>query len=385
MRFVPQNEISVEISRNLSGLEQFESDFRSLFNSSKHQPSLSYDWLRCLCMTHLSDTDELLVVRLIDKLNKLVGLVPFVIRTESFFGLPYVSIFPISELYGTHTDILLKNYDEDLLDSLIHGLLELDAKWDVLRLKRVIEGSKLLSSIRSALKKTARKSRLYRAFPSYYLKLEGTFEDYLMDRSSKFRNYLKRKERSLETIGQVSIKEIRMPGKVEVAFQDLLKIEEGSWKHTHGTAISSVDRQRLFYRNICEAAAKAGTLHLMIAKVDKEPIAYNLGVITGRTYYYLKTSYLDKYRKASPASVLRAALVRSMYDSGVSMIDFPGEPYEWEKQWTRDYRWNYGVELCNSHTRARAYWALKELRMLFGKRRSESIKYADPRDLKGKR
>ena len=60
--------------------------------------------------------------------------------------------------------------------------------------------------------------------------------------------------------------------------------------------------------------------------------------MTAAGYHYLKTSYDHALRPLGPAAVLRARLIEGLIASGVRRLDFPGEPYEWESQWTDTVR-----------------------------------------------
>ena len=118
-------------------------------------------------------------------------------------------------------------------------------------------------------------------------------------------------------------------------------------KHKHGTAISAIPHQIAFYRELIGGAYKAGRLHLTFLVLNDKPVAYNLGVVSNGCYYYLKTSFNEAYRHLGVASVCRARLIRMLIDEGLENFDFPGEPYEWEKQWTRNLRWHRSFTIYN--------------------------------------
>jgi CelD/BcsL family acetyltransferase involved in cellulose biosynthesis len=167
---------------------------------------------------------------------------------------------------------------------------------------------------------------------------------------------------------------------VEEALDHLLQVEARSWKHTHGTAMSVLPRQRAFNRLICEGAARRGRLHLMLMYLDDVPIAYDLGITAADRYSYLKTSFDETYRRLSPATVLRAGLVKTLIAEGVRCIDFPAAPFKWEEQWTDTLRRRYSFLAFNRTPRGMLYWLLLRLRDLF--RRSpdeEGVQYVDPR------
>jgi CelD/BcsL family acetyltransferase involved in cellulose biosynthesis len=111
-------------------------------------------------------------------------------------------------------------------------------------------------------------------------------------------------------------------------------------------------------------------------------VAYNLGLIENGTYYYLKTSYDQAERPYSPATFLRAKLVEELIGRGVKYVDFPAEPYEWERQWTDEVRWHRSVTLFAPSAVGIAYCAYRKVKSLCRGSASQSIQYVNPRDLK---
>src|SRR6185436_7683704 len=173
---------------------------------------------------------------------------------------------------------------------------------------------------------------------AYVLDLPKTYEAYLAARSAKFRNHLKRTERKLAGSGRIEVHELSDPAAFDAAYDAVLQVERASWKHSFGSAITAVAHQSAFYRDLGRAALGAGRLHLQWMTLDSRPIAYNFGYLTRAGYHYLKTSYDHELRPLGPATVLRARLIESLIARGVPRLDFPGEPYEWESQWTDSVR-----------------------------------------------
>ena len=145
-------------------------------------------------------------------------------------------------------------------------------------------------------------------------------------------------ELELSANGTVKFHELSHHQDFDAAFGALLQIEQGSWKQSFGSSITAVARQSGFYRDFASAAFGRGALHLQWLTINAKPVAYNLGYMTQGGYHYLKTSYDHAYRPVSPATVLRARLVEGLIERGVDRLDFPGEPYEWESQWTDTVR-----------------------------------------------
>ena len=215
------------------------------------------------------------------------------------------------------------------------------------------------------------------AYASYFLELPATFDEYLSARSSKFRSYLKRVERKIAAESEVSVTDHTAVDEVDHAYDMLLEIERASWKHEHGTAISAVPHQVGFYRDLCQGAAARGRLHLQVLSLGGRPAAYNLGYIRDSTYFYLKTSYGEAWRQLGVATCLRAHLIRSLIERGLCFMDFPAEPYEWERQWTETVRWHKKVALF-SVTPVGMGLSLAE-RLRRDKAANRSVNHIDPR------
>ena len=219
--------------------------------------------------------------------------------------------------------------------------------------------------------------------PSFYLPLPETYERFLAQRSSKFRNYLNRMTKKLLQHGEIEFTHCSHNFDLAVAFEKIMTIENSSWKHEHGTAISAIERQERFYHCLCELEHQKKRLHLTFLNINKQPIAYNMGLIHNNTYYYLKTSYDKDFRKESPSTVLRAHLIKMLIDMPtVNAFDFPGEPYEWERQWTNDLRWHRSVVGFNTSLKARIFALLSLIKRRTDKHRNErQLQYVDPRNL----
>jgi CelD/BcsL family acetyltransferase involved in cellulose biosynthesis len=129
-----------------------------------------------------------------------------------------------------------------------------------------------------------------------------------------------------------------------------------------------------------------GNLHLTFLTVKGQAIAYNLGYLGESTYYYLKTSYDEAFRAQSPGTVLRAWLIRDLIADGIEIFDFPGEPYEWEAQWTQELRWHRSLLLYNNTIRARLLSYLERLNNLKRKKKMEKkVVFQNPFEIQAPR
>lgn len=373
--------VVAEILHGRAKLVELQADWDRLMERGGYEPSVSFEWTAALMESHIRKHDEVVFV-ILKKKGALIGIIPLVVRPTRVLGQTFIRVFPVSEFYNTHSDLLLEDVSEPVVAAFVDALYGMSLRWDVFSMTRLLEEQPICTYLSKALQRRGRPFEVRREQPSFYLELAGTFEGYLQRRSGSFRNALKRIERKLMSRGQIEVRSHRDYSNIDQAYDELLSIEGRSWKQVHGTSISSVSRQATFYRRLCSTALLKDWLHLSFLRLDGRPIAYNLGLIVNNTYYYLKTSYDHVERPLSPATLLRARLIEELIGRGVKILDFPGEPYEWERQWTDDVRWHRSLTLFGGTFKGLAYGLYRKINRLGGRNRYDVVTYVDPRAAK---
>jgi CelD/BcsL family acetyltransferase involved in cellulose biosynthesis len=348
--------ITAEVLRSRSEVEALAAEWERLFRAGRYQPSLSFEWSRAILCNHLASSSDWFVIVLRCQ-REIAGVVPMMYVRERLFGVEITTLQPIQELYKTHGDLLFDTSDAELTKTWLESLLKLDLKWDLLRVSRVFEKHPLFVVL-AEKRPIDLQMRLRMEQPSYYIELPPTFHEYLASRSGKFRNYLKRAERKSRMLGELTLTSSSDVQSLPAQYEDLLSIERQSWKHSHGTAITAVDHQRGFYRDLTLGALLSGRLYLTFLRIDGKAVAYDLGLICGGCYYYLKTSFIETHRPYGVATVGRARLVERLIADGVTGFDFSGAPYEWEAQWSDSLNWHRSLLVCNKTLRGRLLWLL---------------------------
>lgn len=375
--------LSFDIVKDQQEIEKYYAVWDALFAANSYQASASVDWTHALLRTHVgSDRCILIVLR---NAGDIVGLVPLAITTTKKYGIALTTAFPVAHYYCPHNDLLLKDPSEEAAAALMQALNSSGLRWDVLRFRRFTEDNPAIASLERYLRTSPYTYESSTGSPSFFIRLDGSYNDYLMKKSGNFRYNLKRKEKKLNALGDVAYLTRSDFGTIDDAYNAVLHIEENSWKHKHGTAITSVDRQRVFYKELCERAEAKGWLRLRFFTLNKEPVAYNMGLIKNGAYYLLKLSYHDRFRQMSPGTLLIARLVEELTREGIKEFDFAGEPYEYEKQWTDDYREHRSIVVYNNTVRAKAFSLYHSLKNRLTKESGEGISYRDPRANKPKK
>jgi CelD/BcsL family acetyltransferase involved in cellulose biosynthesis len=353
--------IDFEIIRNDKAIEKYFPLWDETFDSSVYEPSVSVEWTRALLNTHVEYNSFMLIV--LRKAREICGIVPLVIVKAKKLGFSYLTAMPISEYYNTHSDLLLLQSKEEGAGILLKALNSLNENWDIFRIQRFVETNPCLNILERSLKKTPMlKFEIYPETPSYYIQLGHSYEAYLNNRTKNFRSNLKRHEKKVNSMGRVSYYGIQEGDNISDLYQKILYIEENSWKHKRGTAITSILKQKEFYKQFCESSFKKKWLCLRFLSINDEPIAYEMGVIKQNKYYSLKASYHEKYKKTGSATVLFAWLIRDLIQSGIEEYDFTSEPYDYERQWTDKLRAHKSLIVYNNSYKARLVYLYNSMK-----------------------
>jgi len=347
--------IKVQVIEEKSKLEEYTKSWEELYNSDAHDISTSTGWTQALLNTALSDGDKFILV-VLSKFDKVVGIVPLIIRKgRSIFGTHTRHIFPISKLYHIHSDLLIDANNEELSDAFMSAVFTVADKWDVFSFGNFLESNPIYHNIRNYLKMSRINYRTFAEYPSFFIPFGNNFNDYYENKSHKFRYEIERISKRLHSLGNVEYCKAEDVDSRSKAYEYLLHIEENSWKHKQGTAITSKDNQRYFFRELIHHEWDKRRLHLRFLLLNGEPIVYNLALISKNKCYGLKGSFDERFRKLSPTTLLFIRVIEELIQHGIKEYDFSGEPYEWERKWTDKMRWHESLVVYNNTINAKMY------------------------------
>ena len=373
--------ISFEIIEELDKIREYYAKLDQLFDSGEYEASLSLDWTRALLKTHLEGSRFFLIV--LKDSTDILGIVPLCIREIRKYGLSLLTLCPVAEYFNTHSDLLLKNPSKELLEVLLTAFSHVKYPWDVFRINRFVETNPLLDHVEYNLKThSAFNYDIRRAEPSFFIPLGNTYDEYLKEKSSNFRYKIKSVAKKIHAIGHVTFLREYDFADFEEAYNIILSIEEDSWKHHHGTAITSSEKQIEFYRELCKSAFKKGWMRLCILCINHEPVAFEFGLLKREKYYCVHSSYSEKYKRANPGTLLLARFLEDLIHDGIKEYDWFGEPFEWESRWTDKFRWHKSLLIYNKTPKAKLFYMFNTLKNRLKHDAKECIVLRNPRDIR---
>ena len=370
--------ISFEVIDGREPMKQYYPQWEKVFASRNYESSLSVAWTDALLTSHLEGCSPWLIV--LRDSTELAGLVPLYVKEIKKACVSLLTLFPVSEHFNTHSDLLLTSPSYELTAAFFKAVFSLKVKWDIFRMNRLVEGQALLESVEYFLESGMNyKYQIESGEPSLFIELGKSYENYLKARSGKFRYKLKHAKRKLYSSGDLLIVRDHDCQDFDRAFESILSVEETSWKHKNGTGISSTAKQRQFYRELCGREFREKRLRFWLLCVNHVPIAYEMGLVNYKKYYSVHGSYREDCKRENPGTVLLARVIEDLIQDGIEELDFFGEPFEWQRYWTDSVRWHRSLVIYNHTATARVFYMFNRLKSRVGAGKKDELVLRNPR------
>ncbi len=170
------------------------------------------------------------------------------------------------------------------------------------------------------------------------VRIDSDWDGYLSTRSKHVRSEIRRKRRKIEQVGAVQWRIVTSPDDSQAAMEDILHIEQRSWKEASQTSFTAVRGLADFYNTLSLRCARRGWLRNYILYLDHVPVAHMVGMVYRDEYYALKTSFDEHYRDLSPGAVLATYALEQAFAERLHVFDFLGVPSRWKDELANDVR-----------------------------------------------
>jgi CelD/BcsL family acetyltransferase involved in cellulose biosynthesis len=174
--------------------------------------------------------------------------------------------------------------------------------------------------------------------PSPWLELPASRDALLAERSRNLRSQVGRRRRALEREGELALRTVRGGPTLERDLDAFFELEAAGWKGGEGTAIALDPALLELYRGFARRAAAAGMLRLYLLELDGGLVAADYGCAFGGCGYLVKTAFDEDLGRFAPGLVLRAAVLESSIEEGLSRYDFLGGPDPYKLRWAEELR-----------------------------------------------
>lgn len=210
-------------------------------------------------------------------------------------------------------------------------------------------------------------------FGNWFLKVDGSWDDYLSKRSGNLRSSIKRRNREFFARGG-TLEIVSGAEDLEQGIAAYLEVYAASWKKP--------EPYPDFVPSLIRLLAVKGMLRLGIARLDGQAIAAQLWIVGKTKASIYKVAYHEAHAALSPGTVLTSYLLRHVIEHDqVNEVDFLIGDDEYKKIWMSDRRERWGIVAFNRRTFIGCILMAKEIVGRMVKRTSSNlvVKLSPPR------
>jgi CelD/BcsL family acetyltransferase involved in cellulose biosynthesis len=265
-----------------------------------------------------------------------VALLPLLMDELGEIWCRHTLALPVNS-HATRAGLIGEIAAADVLDAICRHLWE-TRQTVHLGLKSMATGSHLLPVLEEVARVRRLKIHARLAPKCPVVRLNGNWKAYLASRSKHIRSEIRRKRRKIERAGAVQWRIVASAEDSRAAMDDILHIEQRSWKEANGSSLTAVRGLADFYNTLSLRCAERGWLSHYLLYLDHVPVAHMVGMIYRDEYYALKTSFDERYRGLSPGAVLAAYALEQAFAQRLRVFDFLGVPSRWKDELANDVR-----------------------------------------------
>ena len=298
------------------------------------QPFYRPEWILAYLRAFAPGATVLLVTVRLN--GRLCLVLPLLEENGTFSKIPIRKLrSPVNFWAGRFDAVRSASTDGDaLIRATWKHLKEIDG-WDLLQFRDAPEGSTV-----SRLAQEAHADG-YRVIvepenPSPYVAVSSD-PDLLekMPINSRLRRELRQVRRQL---GEKGLSFYRVDTADHDALERFYKLEASGWKGQNGSAIICDQKNRQFFDEIAESAARFGYFSLYMLELRGRLMAAHFGFTLGSCYYSAVVAYDEEFKQFSPGHLIISEIVRDCAARGLHGYDPTGQNQEWKMKWTNEVR-----------------------------------------------
>jgi CelD/BcsL family acetyltransferase involved in cellulose biosynthesis len=219
--------------------------------------------------------------------------------------------------------------------ALFHHLLHQPADWHLLSLDKIPDTSSTVKHLRRLDGVADDRCELQPSHEAYYIQLNGTWEEYLNSRSTRFRKTLRNiVNRAGRLGGQIQAKRYAGSEISSSVLQKVFSVSDSSWKLVDGVAMTSQPPRMRFFEDIMSSPTQRAAVEIWLLEVDALPIASEIQVVDGPVVYALRSDYDEHYADFSPGALLQIEILKQLFGSRRQFYNFGVGLNPYKARWT---------------------------------------------------
>lgn len=293
-------------------------------------PFLSHDWFACCWRT--AGPDRRRELWMVEDTSGPLALIPLTRWRSRGWGMPIRVLSFLESPDTPFVDILIAQRSEEVIHTFLNAL-RARSDWDVLSIRKLPAESPTVKMLEAGL---------VNGFPwregdrerSPYVTISGDWEEFVHQRSQRWRKTLRNQENRLQRRGAVTVEEHCEVDPSGSVFAEVMAVSQQSWKGPRGLAIATMEGMPRFFREFTHRASRNGWLHLWILRLDGRAIATEYQIGAGDTLHALRADFDSALADLSPGANLNLHILRTLFERGrVAQYDMGPGPNSYKLRW----------------------------------------------------
>jgi CelD/BcsL family acetyltransferase involved in cellulose biosynthesis len=333
--------IRVEQVSEISDLARFKDEWKSLdCRSAEGTVFETYEWLTTWLDCFWKGR-QISFLFLRDE-NSLVGMVPLLNDSTGDVWCAGALVSPING-HSPWANVLYTENLPAILEAALNHLANGYGRFS-LAFTNVLAAGSLVQIFPEVAKRLKVHTRLLPGSAPLVLQINSDWDTYLKSRSRHTARETKRKVKRFDGAGHAERVIFTGADCLDRAMEDILHIEENSWKEEIGSSFTARDNLSRFYGTFATLAAQNDWLRIYLLYLDSKPVAHIYGAVYRNHYYALKTSYHSDYRHLAPGIVLFDHAFRDAFARKLDSFHLLGQIARWKQEFANDIEKN--VSIC---------------------------------------
>jgi hypothetical protein len=273
--------------------------------------------------------------------KSLVGMVPLLNDHKGELGCPGTLVSPING-HSPWADVLYTENLPAILEASLNHLAKKQRHFSLV-FPSVLATRPLVPILPEVANGRRMHTRFLAGSAPFVLRINGDWDVYLKSRSHHTARETKRKVKRFDGAGRAERVIVDNVDCLDRAMEDILLIEEHSWKEELGSSFTAKGYLSRFYGTFAALAAQNNWLRIYLLYLDSKPVAHIYGAEYRNQYYALKTSYHSDYRNLAPGIVLFDHAFRDVFARKLESFHFLGQATRWKQEFANDVEKNVGL------------------------------------------
>jgi len=255
--------------------------------------------------------------------------------------------------------ILRKGSERESLAVLLAGIAAF-SHWDLVDLRKIRKGGPLDNAVITGDVLSGFRRGSKENIDSPYVTIDGDWERFLANRSTRFRKTLRNKLNRVRLAGDVCVRHCPIDSGDHDLLDEMFRVSGRSWKREAGTDLLGNPASQQFYRRICHAFGPEGRVMLWVLCKGAQVVAFEFHLQDNGVCYPIRADYDASFGDLSPGSVLEYHILKSLFEEGeVREYNSCGHHYSYLLNWSRTTRQHENAEVFSRALKMRFLYILE--------------------------